>query len=268
MAQLSSTHFLSPSLYSRSPRPFYPVGMPSHLLARLGRFSPAATEQCSRHGSKTSTSSPGSKFSPISSEDGSNGYSSPRSDHLDSDPFSLHDHFNLDLPNLAPCASSQAIQSSISVSSEDNDMHHNSSVHLDATLEAPTILVLGSQNSGKSTLIKQLVLRYGTEKSLQLLQDSCRASLYCRLIDEVRQALSHCADHLPAYGTAILRLRLAPILSLSSTLPPQLLPLQTHYSASLVGPSQSAASVAPHIFGALAQDIQDLLANRGSSIDP
>lgn len=123
------------------------------------------------------------------------------------------------------------------------------------------ILVLGLPGSGKSIFIKQVTLRYGTEASLKLLQESCRLSIYCRIIDLTRQALQSSKNELIKRTSTILRMRLAPLLALEGSLRSQILSSATSATQTSTNEPHSSSSntTAPHVFAALAQDIQALL---------
>ena len=183
--------------------------------------------------------------------------------------FSLHSYLKLDLRNLDSLHSDAMQQTSSHTASI--TVTDAISANDDQFKDAPTILILGSAGSGKSTLIKQLVLRYGTESSLRALKDSCRMAIYCRVIDHVRQALNHNQDHRLAHGIAILRIRLAPILALEVNLRAQLQcrpGLPNASSETSFNQPLPAESIVPHIFAALSQDIQDLLQGCEVEIDP
>lgn len=128
------------------------------------------------------------------------------------------------------------------------------------------IYLTGKPGAGKSTFIKQLILKYGSTEDVECLKRATRTAAYLRLISALQQALRNTHDH----RARLWKLRLTPLLALESSLTSRLEtccnilympydPTSMEKSSKLEG-----MDVVPHIVTALGGDVQAVLSTCGT----
>jgi Cdc6-like AAA superfamily ATPase len=128
------------------------------------------------------------------------------------------------------------------------------------------VLVLGLPGSGKSTLIKQLLLQYSTPEEIDSLYYTAKNTIYLTIVRLVRAALDESTSSTnfqESQKVALARLRLTPLLALESSLESAIANSFSEQPAIL--PSSctkyTSFSFAPHILSALKNEIVGLLAS-------
>ena len=151
------------------------------------------------------------------------------------------------------------------------------------------ILILGSADSGKSTLMKQLRLLYGTEEEIRYMRGTYRIAIYLDVLDLIKRCLQlldareaeqatqqqqEKEDHvtLEKEQTARRRMQLAPVLALEARLGKELSKRHASIGATKGNLERAVRKqdegVEGHIFAAMSRDLARLFRDAFAVFQP
>ena len=150
------------------------------------------------------------------------------------------------------------------------------------------ILILGTADAGKSTLMKQLRLLYGTEEEIRYMLGTYRIAIYLDILDLIKRCLqileAREAEQTPqnqeeeaastpeAEQTARTRMQLAPVLALESRLEKELSKRHASICATKGNLERAVRKqdegVEGHIFAAMSRDLARLFRDAFAAFQP